>query len=416
VCRAGIGHARPAALTGSDASQTPGELYYNVGSKSMGKRELILIATFAILGAIVYQFTAPPPGPGERSFSISRIVDHVRREVRGNRATVEHTSSATQAVEPAVSELRISLRSGPITIVGEDRTTVEVQLVARSRGYDEAEAQQFARQTQVKFDHAGAIMFARVEFPNQGPNTARLTLKVPSRLRIRIDGNSGKLEISNVTDVELGLARGETTIRNIRGKITASHRGGDLVIADAGALKLTTRGSDVRLEQILGEVTINSQAGDLKTSGLAGPIELESNATDVTLEGLEKTSGLLRVNAVSGSLTMRGLRTESRIDLRNAELDLVVDRPAALAIYSDGDEPVELTLPRGGFRLDAIARNAEIVSTPDTLLTTSGLSVKRSDTENKVSGDVNGGGPLLTIRTGQGNITLRAPGKPTASR
>ena len=52
----------------------------------MGKRELILIVVFVMLGATVYQFTAPPPAPGERSFSLSGIIDEMRLEVRGNRA------------------------------------------------------------------------------------------------------------------------------------------------------------------------------------------------------------------------------------------------------------------------------------------------------------------------------------------
>ena len=46
----------------------------------MGKRELLLIVCFVIVGAGVYQVTAPEPGPGQRGFSFSRFLEAARRE------------------------------------------------------------------------------------------------------------------------------------------------------------------------------------------------------------------------------------------------------------------------------------------------------------------------------------------------
>ena len=37
----------------------------------MGKRELLLIFCFVIVGVVVYQATARPPAPGERGLSLS---------------------------------------------------------------------------------------------------------------------------------------------------------------------------------------------------------------------------------------------------------------------------------------------------------------------------------------------------------
>ena len=45
----------------------------------MGKRELLLVVGFLLAGAIVYQATAPPPAPGERSFSWTQVVEHFRK-------------------------------------------------------------------------------------------------------------------------------------------------------------------------------------------------------------------------------------------------------------------------------------------------------------------------------------------------
>ena len=39
----------------------------------MGKRELLLVVGFVIVGVVVYQVTAPPPAPGERGFSLGAV-------------------------------------------------------------------------------------------------------------------------------------------------------------------------------------------------------------------------------------------------------------------------------------------------------------------------------------------------------
>ena len=397
-------------MTRADARPDSRELYYKACSKSMGKRELILIVVFVMLGATVYQFTAPPPAPGERTFSFSRIVDEMRREVRGNRASAEVKSTTTEVIDESITELRFTPRTNNLTIVGEDRKDVEANLAVRSTGYDDAEARKLAGETQVKYDRSGSVLFVTIQYPEPGSQTARLSLKIPARLKVRIEPNSGRLEVSNVTDVELANARGETILKDIKGRVSGTHRGGELKITDAGSLKLTTRGSDTRIERIRGETVISTQAGDLRGTGVVGPIEVESNSTDVTLEGLDQTTGMVRINATGGSIVMKGVRSESRIDLRNAELELAIDRPAIVAVYSEGEEPVEITPPAaGGFRLDVVAREADITATPEGLFKTWGLAVdsQGEDKEHRLTGDVAGGGPLVTVRSQRGSILFR---------
>ena len=375
----------------------------------MGKRELILIVVFVMLGATVYQFTAPPPAPGERSFSLSGIIDEMRREVRGNRASAEVRSTTTEAIDESVTELRFTPRTNNLTIVGEDRKDVEAILNVRSSGYDDAEAKKLAGETHVKYDRSGSVLFVTIQYPEPGSQTARMSLKVPARLKVRIEPNSGRLEVANVTDVELANARGETILKGIKGRVSGTHRGGELKITDAGSLKLTTRGSDTRIEGIRGETVISTQAGDLRATGIVGPIEVESNSTDVTLDSTEQTTGTVRINATGGSIVVKGVRTESRIDLRNAELELALDRPAIVAVYSEGEESVEITPPAGGYRLDVVAREADITSTPEGLFKTWGLAVdsQGEGKEHRLAGDVAGGGPLVTVRSQRGGILFR---------
>jgi len=88
--------------------------------------------------------------------------------------------------------------------------------------------------------------------------------------------------------------------------------------------------------------------------------------------------------------------------------------PAPLAIYNDGDEPIELTVPPGGFRVDALSVNGKV--TVDGELEKAGLRVNappegapaENRREVRVNGAVAGGGPAITLRAVRGDIALRS--------
>ena len=371
----------------------------------MGKRELLLIAAFLIAGALVYQVTVPPPVPGERSFSVSQLIENIRRGVRGNRAFAETSSTSTHPVAAGVTELRLTLRGADVTITGEDRTTIETQLHVRSNGFDAQEAERLAKASVLKLDDAATSILGSIDYPEEGRQTATITLKVPARLAIRLNPTIGDLKIGNVAAVELLNARGDTQITKVAGRVTANQMSGELRVAGAGSLKLTTRGTDVTLEHVGGESVLNFRGGEVKGSDLVGAVEIESNGTDITLEKLETTRGTLRVNAVNGTVTLRGLRTDGRIDARDAEVSVDIDRAAPLTIYAEGTDDVIVTAPAGGYQLDAVAQRGR-VTVPDGT-----LQVSVNGQEQRAAGAVRGGGGTITIRSARGDVIVKERGR-----
>lgn len=371
----------------------------------MGKRELLLIVGFVIVGAVVYQATAPPPGPNDKGFSFSRLIDAARREIRGNRASTELTTTSTETLTTDITELRL-LGSLEAEVIGEDRTDIATSLRIRSNAYDEAEARQYARESTLVTDRAGSSLSMRVKYPREGRQWGYLTVRVPSRLRVRTEGIA-KTVISGVAGVEMTNSRSDVTIKRIAGRVTFNHRGGTVSIEDVDSLKFTGRGTELKVRGVRGDASILfEQGGELNASGLSGAVDVESRNADVTLSGLEAARGPIRVNVNAGSLKLEGLRTDTRIDGRNAELEIAVSRAAPIAIYSDGDD-VLLTPPATGYRLDAVVVDGQIA--PEALVTSLGL--ERSDTteprEVRASGAVGGGGPTITVRATRGDLTLR---------
>jgi hypothetical protein len=369
----------------------------------MGKRELLLIAGFLVVGAIVYQFTAPPPAPGERSFAPSLLIEHVRRAMRGNRASAELTTKSTYPVESGVSELRFAeLKSTNVTITGEDRSDIDAELRVHSNGYDDQEAQRLAKESVLKLDRAGARMVFTVSYPEAGVQRGWMTMKVPKRLAVQLQGGGNTLEISHIAGIELGGARGKVDIGDIAGAVSGIHRGGELQIVKSGAVKLTTFGTDVKIERVGGSMSLTMRGGEVKAGDIAGPIDLDTSGTDIGIDRLDKTTGIVHINAVGGSLDIKGLRTEGRFDVRGADVHVTIDHAAPLAIYSEGGDPIEITPPAGGYQLDAIASDGTIT------LPQGMLDVTTTGSEHRATGPVRGGGPTLTVRSRRGNITVRA--------
>ncbi len=377
----------------------------------MGKRELLLIVVFVIVGVVVYQATAPPPGPNERSFSLSKIIEAARREIRGNRAVAETTSTSTLAIGEEVTELRVVGFLTEVQITGEDRATIETSLRVSSHAYNETEAKQFANDTVLKTDRAAASVVMSVGYVKgrqTGRQRASLLLKVPSRLRVRVESRPDTLTIANVSGVEATNVGGNASIRKIGGRVTVVNRGGQLVIEDAAALKLTARGSDVTVTGIRGDASIAmEQGGELTATRLAGPLDVEARNAEIILDDLELTRGPIRVNAVNGTVRLKGITADTRVDGRNSELDVLMSAPAPIAIYSEGED-VSLTPPPAGYRLDAVVIDGRIA--PEALLDELGLqhAIEAETKESRASGPVNGGGPVITVRATRGNLTLRA--------
>jgi hypothetical protein len=389
------------ALPDATAAERDDEGYHRERSKSMGKRELLLIAGFVLAGVMVYYATVPAGEPGSSDFSISKLLAEVRREMRGNPASAELKTSTTTPLRSGTTELRLETGT-PLTIVGEKRDDVVFDLNVWSNGPDEAEAKRFASETHLKIAESGSALIVGMEYPEPGQQRASLAIRVPKSLTIRIQPTRSKLDISDVESVELVESRGPVTLRRVTGKAIVSHRGGMLTLESLSSLKLNARGSSVvTIKDLKGDAVMQLQAGELRGTGIIGPLDVESNGTRIFLEDLGTTRKPIKLSTVGGSITLAGLATETRIDARDTRVDVTIEKPAPIAIYTEGDQPATITLPAGGVSVDALAMNSKLFL-PDGL-----LEIKSTEHEQRASGAVDGGGPTITLRSSRGNITIK---------
>jgi len=368
----------------------------------MGKRELLLVVGFIVVGVVLYQATAPPPPPGSEGFSIGGIIQHARRAVQGNRAHTDLESTHTESIDAAVEELHLTLRSAELNVIGESRKDVQFEMKVNSTGYDEAEAKKSAEATELKIDRAGPALVVEIKYPREGRQRAFLTIRVPARLRLRLEPSYGKLSITNVAAVEGTAAGGPATLTNIVGSITLNQRSGPLTIDGAASLRLTGRSAETKIQRITGTVIVQTTGGDVTLSAITGPLDIESRNTDVRVEQIKNLKAPLRVNATDGSVRIDGLRTEARIDGNDTDLEIALDAPAPVTIYNTSQD-IAITPPPGGYTVDAVATDGRITIDDGSIKATGDAD------EQRATGSIRGGGATLTLRATRGDINVRAP-------
>lgn len=374
----------------------------------MGKRELVLISVFVVLGICVYQLTAPPPPPGSEGVSLRGIFQNMKRGIQGSRESGAAESQQVVPVDAALRELRVNIpRTNDLTVAGEDREDVSAEFHVTARGFDQAEAKAAAEATKLKLDRVGDALVVSLDnsaaraLP-RNTNIAQMVilLKVPRRLVLRVEPHSGRLIVSRLAAAEIMGSRGETRVTGLAGRLVLTHSSGPLEIDDVPSLKLNARNSRGSIKRVNGAMTLDANGAELEINEIAGPLEIEARNTEMRLDGLKALKGPLRINTSGGELRVEGLRTEARIDGRNSQIEVALAAPALVTIYNVG--AIRVTAPPGGYTLDAAATEGRIT------MDDSGPKPSEGN-DQSAAGAIRGGGPTLTLRATRGSITLEKP-------
>jgi len=364
----------------------------------MGKRELLLIVGFVVLGVAVYQLTAHPGPEGRSLFNLGQLIESAKREIQGNQARAERKATTTEPLAPDIDELRVD-NVPSVTLIGEDRVDMALELAVVSTGFDEAEARQLAEATVPRVDSSGRVVTLSIEYPEGGRQTATLVVRLPSRIRARIRGARGVSRVSGLAAIELEATRGDLTIEHVPFRIEGDHVGGSLHITDAGSVSINARSADVELTGIAGDAKLDLTGGTVRATRLAGALEVTGRSVEIEADGL---GAIARFDLRGGEVTLTGVAHEVRFDGRSADLTLALAAPAPVtAITNDGT--IQFTAPpKGGFALDATATGGR--------LQVSGLDVPvtREGEDQRASGEVRGGGPTVALRATSGVIEVRA--------
>jgi hypothetical protein len=215
---------------------------------------------------------------------------------------------------------------------------------------------------------------------------------------IRQEGNSIHIDYLNVHDISVDYeitVPADTTIR------THSGSGDQVIEGTHGNVDVQTGSGDVRLTNLTGEVRLQTGSGDVRGREISGPVRGGAGSGDIEIE--ETGSGDLDLHTGSGNITVRGIQGAFHGEAGSGDITAEGTQSGAWEIHT-GSGNVHVRLPgNAAFDADVSTSSGTIDVNSPIEMTVQG---RVNEMRKQIHGKVHGGGPLLTVRTGSGDIHI----------
>jgi hypothetical protein len=364
----------------------------------MGKRELLLIGLFVIVGVVAWRLTAPASPPGE-GFSIARVWEQLQANMRG-----EHVSSDTRRVatlEPPAGARAVAVEGfiGTLWVTGEDRKDISAELSGSIPGANQAEAESRAKEVTLALERGDERVAVKVHLPStQHQSRVELRLKVPAKLGVVVRDTRGRVEVRGVASADVESRMGDLTVADVRGAVKGQHRGSNVELSRVGSVEFESRMGDVRVDRVAGAVTLTSEGGNTEMRDVAGKVQLKARRTDLDLDRL---AAEVTISAADGHVELRHPRAAVSFDGERARFTAALDSPVPLTAASE-DAAVELEIPESvPVSLDLGAEDGKVV-VPEGL-----PAVTTADRHESLTTSAGPKAPVVKVRTVRENVTVR---------
>ena len=267
------------------------------------------------------------------------------------------------------------------------------------------------------------IEYARVETGGGNVNAAALAGRIEIETgggtirvddvggEVRAETGGGSIDVGTVGgDVNLQTGGGNVKINAAKGNIKAETGGGNLVVLSGlqGAV-LETGGGSIRLDRCTGRVKATTGGGSIDLGEIGGPVEIESGAGSIRLASANgrveaQTGGgsiqLDRATSVRAETGAGGIivRLISSSDIRTPST--IETSAGDITVYLAKDLPITV-------RAAIEVANGHTIRSEfgDIRVSNEGGNWPGPRTVT-AEGQLNGGGPLLKVRTSSGNISF----------
>ncbi|HWY02297.1 MAG TPA: DUF4097 family beta strand repeat-containing protein [Candidatus Acidoferrum sp.] len=215
---------------------------------------------------------------------------------------------------------------------------------------------------------------------------------------IRQEGNNihvDYIEMKNISvDYEISVPA-DTVVR------TRSGSGDQIIEGTRGNVDTQTGSGNVKLANLTGEIRLQTGSGDVRARQIAGSLKGGTGSGDVEVE--ETSSGDIELHTGSGNVTARGIQGGFRGETGSGDVTAEGTQTGSWEIHT-GSGNVHVRLPaNAAFDADISTSSGSIDVGSPIEMTVQG---RVDDTHRQIHGKVHGGGPMLKVRTGSGDIHI----------
>ncbi len=182
-----------------------------------------------------------------------------------------------------------------------------------------------------------------------------------------------------------------------------SHTGsGNQTISDLkGRIELESGSGDIRLSRLTGETRVQTGSGTIRADKLVGAIYARAGSGDLEFE--ETAASDADVETGSGNIHLNGLAGGLRANAGSGDIEITGEPKESWQIHT-GSGNVHLRLPsQAAFDVDLSTSSGDASINHPVATTVQG---RVQEGHKTVVGKVRGGGPLLSVRTGSGDVSV----------
>ncbi len=215
---------------------------------------------------------------------------------------------------------------------------------------------------------------------------------------IHQSGNSVHIDYVNYHNISVDYeitVPADTTIRSHTGS------GDQILEGTRGNADVQTGSGDVKLSNITGEIHLQTGSGDVRAHSISGPIHGGTGSGNIEIE--ETASGDIDLHTGSGNVTARGVNGGFHGETGSGDVTAEGTQTGTWEIRT-GSGNVHVRLPgNAAFEADISTSSGSVDVGAPIEMTVQG---RIGDVHKSVHGKVRGGGPLLRVRTGSGDIHI----------
>jgi hypothetical protein len=216
---------------------------------------------------------------------------------------------------------------------------------------------------------------------------------------IRQEGNNVHIDYVEMKNISVNYeitVPADTVVRSRTGS------GDQTIEGTHGNVDTQTGSGDVRLTNLTGEIRLQTGSGNIRARQISGPVRGGTGSGDVEIE--ETSSGDIELHTGSGNITARGVQGGFNGETGSGDVTAEGTQSGPWEIRT-GSGNVHVGLPaNAAFDADISTSSGSINVGSPIEMTVQG---RVDDNHHQIHGKVRGGGPLLKVRTGSGDIHIQ---------
>lgn len=316
----------------------------------------------------------------------------------------------TYSVSPG-GRLTLVSEFGEIDVQTATQDKVELLITKESKFKLARGVQEALADFEVAFEHEGSDVHIEGTFKHGREHwrkklnrlKIRFQVTVPQQYNVDLATSSGSISVADLDgEVRAKTSGGSLRFGNVKGRVTGRTSGGSIKLTSCGnPIDLKTSGGSIEVGDVAGEVKAETSGGSLRFGEIQGTIWGKTSGGNIKLAACR---GDAQVETSGGSIILKSVAGAVNAKTSGGSIRAVMTTQPEHDgnLHTSGGGIVVTLIPDIAVDVEARTSGGR-VSTDFPVMSV----IQGKAPQNRLKGTINGGGPLLKLRTSGGNIQLQ---------